>query len=176
MSNLHRNEVNSCVIDICAWQLRVIYLSFSNTNFLRVEYEGNRTRTHNSSVLSRAHHLPGLLRLRSCSSNCFYHVTHPKGYGPEVLIRCIYTRPANRTSFMRTENWSIFSKNAALSLSPHEFSSYYHRLLQDQYARATMREYTICLYMMSDILILYFFAIFIPYKKLKLFLIAWCSI
>lgn len=96
---------------------------FSNTIFPRVEYEGNRTRTHNSSVLSRAHHLPGLLRLRSCSSNCFYHVTHAKGYGLEVLIRCIYTRPANRTSFMRTENWSIFSKNAALSI--FAFSSYH---------------------------------------------------
>lgn len=69
-----------------------------------LELETNRTRAHNSSVLSQPHH-HRRLRLRPCMSVCFCYATHIKGLQVKVLIRYVCTRDIHKHG-LGTENQS----------------------------------------------------------------------
>lgn len=69
-----------------------------------MELETNRTRAHNSSVLSQPHH-HRRLRLRPCMSVCFCYATHIKGLQVKVLIRYVCTRDIHKHG-LGTENQS----------------------------------------------------------------------
>lgn len=97
-----------------------------------MELETNRTRAHNSSVLSQPHH-HRRLRLRPCMSVCFCYATHIKGLQVKVLIRYVCTRDIHKHG-LGAENQSRcpfkysvspkFSENCARTRLILSYSSY----------------------------------------------------